>query len=97
MWFIGQGLSKGVLAHPPHTASYAIPVRQLQRLQSGFLQTLAYPRRPCRLLIGFTNLPIRDLHPLDNNRTFLSKCTLPYRAHTLTIAFSGPPHRNAKP
>lgn len=82
MWFIGQGLSKGVLAHPPHTASYAISVRQLQRLQSRFLQTPNYSGRPCDLLTSFTNLLVRDLHPLDNKCIFLSKYTVPCRAHT---------------
>ena len=43
---------------------YVIPVRRYQLLQSGFLQTRGLPLRPCRLLMGFGNSPIRVFHPL---------------------------------
>ena len=95
MWFVGQGLYKGVLAYPPYLASYVVSVRQLQRLQSGFLQCMGYPKPPCRLLTGFTNSPVRDLHPLDNSHIFLPE----YRAMPGTHTSPGvnrPAQRRAK-
>ena len=37
----------GMLPYAPNPASYAIPVRRYQLLQSRFLQTGGRPPRPC--------------------------------------------------
>ncbi|KAA5538731.1 hypothetical protein F0145_25655 [Adhaeribacter rhizoryzae] len=68
-----RGLHKDVLAYPQFSASYAVSVRPFRVLQSCFLHCLGHPKPACSLLIGFTNLPIRDLHPLDNLSIFQRK------------------------
>jgi hypothetical protein len=73
--FVGQGLYKEVLAHPQFPASYAISVRPFRSLQSRFLHCMGHPKPACSLLIGCTNLPIRDLHPLDNLSILLAQYT----------------------
>ncbi len=66
-----------MLPRPPINASYVVPVRTGQLLQSRLVipfghalrfatgQTSPRGRRPCGLLTGFGNLPVRDFHPLE--------------------------------
>ena len=69
------GLRNDVLTHPHRYASYAVPVRQGNLLQSGLLQCMDYSKPPCRL--GGTNasgtLPpyIRDLHSLASLKNYI--------------------------
>ncbi len=44
---------------------YAVSVRQYRSLQSRFLHCLDHSKPACNLLTGFTNSPVRDLHPLE--------------------------------
>ncbi|MBZ0205282.1 MAG: hypothetical protein K8H89_03075 [Flavobacteriales bacterium] len=71
------------LTHPGRPP-YAVPVRRYGPLQSRFLQCRGRPLPPCALLTGFDNSPVRDLHPLDIQRTMLPCGRLldPCWAHT---------------
>ncbi|TXK47440.1 hypothetical protein FVR03_09595 [Pontibacter qinzhouensis] len=68
-----------MLAYPRLPASYTVSVRQFRLLQSRFLHCTPHDEPACGLLIGFANLPIRDLHPLDNLSIFHNKI---YSRHT---------------
>src|SRR5690606_27368121 len=72
-----------LLTHPKEPP-YAVPVRQYGPLQSRFLQCRGHPLPPCALLTGFDNSPVRDLHPLDIQRTTLPCGSIlgPCWAHT---------------
>jgi len=59
-----------VPTHPLKLASYVVSVRLFRLLQSRFLQTVSRPTRPCGLLIGFGNSPMRDFHPLEKLAIF---------------------------
>src|SRR5690606_136030 len=75
-----------LLTHPKEPP-YAVPVRQYGPLQSRFLQCRGHPLPPCALLTGFDNSPVRDLHPLDIQRTTLPCGSIlgPCWAHTMYI------------
>ena len=51
MLFRTVGLHNDVLTHPHRYASYAVPVRQGNLLQSGLLQCMDYSIPPCHLLM----------------------------------------------
>ncbi|RDV10715.1 hypothetical protein DXT99_25970 [Pontibacter diazotrophicus] len=57
-------------------------VRQFRCLQARFLHCIPHGKPACGLLIGFTNLPIRDMHPLDNLSIFLLKYNSCHAGHT---------------
>jgi hypothetical protein len=66
---------------------YTVSVRQYRSLQSRFLQCLLHSKPPCDLLTGFTNSPVRDLHPLEYSRYLIYLC--PCWAHTKCIINGG--------
>ena len=66
---VGYGLCNDVLTYPLISASYVLPVRRYRSLQYRFLHSCRRRQRACDLLTGFTNLPVRDLHPLEKNNS----------------------------
>jgi hypothetical protein len=81
---LSTGFAELCLLTHPKWPRYAVPVRRYGPLQSRFLQCRGHPLPPCALLTGFDNSPVRDLHPLDTQRTLLpcGRLPNPCRAHT---------------
>jgi len=77
------GLRNDVLTHPHRYASYAVPVRQGNLLQSGLLQCMGYSIPPCHLLM------LRGVTPAHKRLTlsgFFKELYLSFRAHTGGLA-----------
>ena len=79
-----SGLCNDVLTHPHRYASYAIPVRQGNLLQSGLLQCMDHSKPPCHLL------KLQDVTPafkrLSLSGFFLKELYSSFRAHTFAFA-----------